>query len=368
MHHLRRSSTLALALIGTACISTVTPPEPIKQAKIAYGPKVYLRDSTFGEPTAGRPCVLLGKLDQVKTGSVVTSTTVGGEPLTHGEIAFNCYVEVTPGELFVDEIETTNRLFQLCVDSSVCKNPNPADVDRVPVCQSDTDFDSCPVVAVEQFEANRMCNFVGKRLPTGVESLIMRMPNNPQKPEDVLAFAYGATPDPPASNCEQAVLKGCNKPYPIQGSEAEPKGAARLDKTPGNATVFDLTGNATEWSADLLPASGRAGTMPWFCEVPLATTTATATCPSGDVCIRGNVLIGGVLRDVPVCLASHQLSINNGTAASTFGGGFNTEATRLAAGTFARVARTTANKDADVGFRCVNEPGKETTVQPVLAP
>lgn len=369
MRHLTVVSLLGLA--SAACISTVAPPEPTAQTKLSYGPKIFLRDSTFGEATAGRSCVLLGKLEQVRTGTVVTSTTVGGELLTRADIPFNCYVEVTPGDLYVDRIETTNRLFQLCIDSSVCKKPNPADVDKIPVCRSEADFESCPVVALQQFEANRFCNFIGRRLPTGIESVVMRTSNNPQTPEGVETYAYGNAPDP-LNNCDQAVLSGCStKPYPIQGSETEPAGAARLDKSSGTAPIFDLTGNVTEWSGDLLPATGRAATLPWFCEAPLTSTaTAAAVCPPGEVCIRGSALVGNTIQDVPVCLASHNLSINNGTIGSTFGGGFNTAPSKQNAGVFARTARSQPNKDqgdADIGFRCVGEAGKETSIVPVRA-
>jgi formylglycine-generating enzyme required for sulfatase activity len=371
MRHLTVVSLLGLA--SSACISTITPPEPTAQAKVSYGPKIFLRDATFGEPTVGRPCVLLGKVAHVATGTsaTATSTTIGGELLVRGDIPFNCYVDVTPGELYVDQIETTNRLFQLCIDSSVCKKPSPADVDKVPVCRSEADFDSCPIVALQQFEANRFCNFIGRRLPTGIESIVMRSGTNPQTPDGVTTYAYGDSPDP-GNNCEQAVLSGCaNKPYPIQGSETEPKGAARLDKTSGTAPIFDLSGNVTEWSGDLLPANGRDPALPWFCEAPLVTSATVATvCPRGEVCIRGSKLIGDTIQDVAVCLASHNLSINNGTIGSTFGGAFNTAPSKQNVGVFARTARSEPNKDqgeANIGFRCVGQAGTETTIVPVRA-
>ena len=81
MRHLTVVSLLGLA--SSACISTITPPEPTAQAKVSYGPKIFLRDATFGEPTVGRPCVLLGKVAHVATGTsaTATSTTIGGELL-----------------------------------------------------------------------------------------------------------------------------------------------------------------------------------------------------------------------------------------------------------------------------------------------
>ena len=347
-----------LALIGlfAACVDSELPPEPTRQVAVPYGERIYLKDDTIGD----RPnrCALLGEV--VRTSSTSTPT-VGGDVLMDPQRAYNCYVEVQPGELMVDVIETTNALFQLCVDSTVCKKPDPVDVDKAPVCSDEDLFDTCPVVSVQHLEAQRFCEFIGRRLPSMLEHIVMRQQNMPQDPKDVELFATGNTAP---TSCDQAVLKDCGRPAPMTVNTDETIGAARLDKT--TQGVYDLTGNAGEWARDLLPAlRGAAADLPWFCVAPLGPDDVDQDgfprCPDGEVCIKGEYLANGETRsDYPVCITSRDLDFVNGTVGSIMGGNYaTTDPTPLGAGIFSRIEREKPNaEDATHGFRCVGVSGQ----------
>lgn len=365
-------TTALSAFVVTGCIDTQTPPEPTRQVQVPYGPRIYLKDGTIEEQ--GDRCRLLGVQVPTGTTAATSSITVDGSMVEDKSKAWNCYIEVAAGNVIADVTEVTNAQFQLCVDSDICKEPDPAEVDKVPVCSSESDFDRCPVVSVTQTEANRYCEFVGRRLPSGVESIVMRQPNQPQTPEAVLAFPTGNdAPD----NCDKAVTSKCGKPQPITLTEdGVPTGGARLDKT--TQGVFDLTGNTTEWTSDLIPTlRGDAEGLPWFCAASLPARQAgdpAPTCPSGEACIFGTYRpdTGLPIAVYPVCIADRNLIMANGTIGSAFGGNYSTsteEESRI--GTFVRSQRDNPNADSnlgDVGFRCIDAAGVVTRMAPVLTP
>lgn len=368
---MRSAATLTLPLVlAAACIDTQTPPEPTRQAAVPYGPRVFLKDGTI--EVQGDRCKLLGPEVAMtsSTSSTTTSITVEGVLVEDPSKAWNCFIEVAPGNLTIDVTEVTNAQFQLCVDSGICKKPDPSEVDKIPVCSSEEGFDLCPVLSVTQQEANRYCEFVGRRLPSGVESIVARQGNQPQTAETVLAFPAGAdAPD----NCDKAVLKTCGKPQPITLAEdGTPTGGARLDRTAQG--VFDLTGNATEWTSDLISSiRGDAVDLPWFCAATLP-DEADPVCPTGEACVRGRYRhpTTRIIGEYPVCIADRNLILANGTIGSAFGGNYSTSTPEVSrAGVFVRSQRNTPNADSnlgDIGFRCVDAPNATTRMQPVLTP
>lgn len=363
-----------LSLVSIACIETRTPPEAPTTAMVAYGPKIYLRDATRGNMPSDCGQLSGTIVRSTVTGTVTTSTVAGvDETLAH-----NCYVEVTPGTIAADKTEVTNDLFQLCKDSGICKRPDPAAVEKAPLCIREDDFDRCPVASIEYTEAERLCQFIGKRLPTGIEHIVMRQATAPQSVADVRKYPYGN--DEPTA-CSKAVLGSCSKPYPI--TIDDPKTTA--DDTAGAALgdvangVFDLTGNVSEWAIDLLPELRGTGSegLPWFCVQPLP--RGTTTCPSGKACIRGRykMKVAGTSEldppeDRPICITSSSLRFENGKIGAVFGGNYQSEAGDTESGTFVR--RSVKDPDAspgDVkyGIRCVGKPGDlQPYITPVLAP
>lgn len=369
-------SLLCLPLaLAAACIDTQTPPEPTRQASVPYGPRIFLKDGTIEE--LGDRCKLIGTETYTSTMARTSSTVpdlVGGALIEDPTKAWNCYIDVTPGTIVSDIVEVTNAQFQLCVDSDICKKPDPAEVDKIPVCASEDDFDRCPVVSVTQAEATRYCEFVGRRLPSGIEAIVLRQPNQPQTAAAVQLYPTGmGAPD----NCDKAVLKDCGKPQPITLEEnGAATGAAFLDKT--TQGIFDLTGNASEWTADLIPSlRGDAEGLPWFCaaSIPaIGTSSAAPVCPSGEACIRGTYQhpVTRVVGDYPVCIADRNLVLASGVRGSVMGGNYSTSTDEVSrAGTFVRSKRDKPNADSnlgDVGFRCVDAPATPSRMVPVLTP
>ncbi len=356
-------------LLASGCVRSKEPPNPTLQTKVPYGPRIMLADATQN----GR------SLTCRQTGTVTTSSTtvqIDGQDVDPTE-PVNCYVGVMPGELEVDVLEVTNDLYQLCVDSGVCKKPDPSTVEKAQICSDGSAFDRCPVVSVPQYEAVRFCEFVGRRLPSGVEHVIMRQANKPQSGAEVLPFPTGR--QSPVGQCASATLENCGAPRPatLGPTLAETKGGSVGDVT--DQGVYDLMGNVAEWSADLIPVPQNTNpffTLPWFCARPLPNRAAgePPTCPDGEACIHGRYDPDGTgplpaREDWPVCVASPKLSVTNGTRGSLFGGSFKSNV----AGTFARFEveqpdDEAANEGGSFGFRCVGEAGVVSALRPERAP
>lgn len=364
---LQGSAVVGLALIvSSACVRTKTPPDPPQQVNVTYGPKIFLADHTQSLDDPPAHCTEIGAL----SGTASTTLELDGVEIENHGRAVNCYVEVTSGTLPVDAVEVTNDLFQLCVDSGVCKKPNPGDVEKGAICDNEENFGACPVVSVQHFEAIRFCEFVGRRLPSSVEHVMMRQGNHPTTAADVQAFAMDDMG--PTSSCSpKGILKECRRPSPVIAEDGT-LGAASGDRT-GDG-VFDLTGNVSEWAMDLLPAErGAASNLPWFCERALDTKgidNLGVGCPSDEVCVMGWYNPGQGLGWglYPVCYASGKLSIENGEVGALFGGNYNkSENTALEAGTFARLKVNNPDEDpaeATRGFRCVGTSGAPETIVP----
>lgn len=365
---LRAASLTALAgalagPLAVGCVDSEAPPEPTPQANVAYGSTLWIKDVTI----AARPmrhCLLLGAIEGPS--GTRTTTVVGGENWDDDGAAVNCNLRLTGSDadrvLAVDVLEVTNRLFQLCVDSGVCRRPDPADVDKTPVCRSEDAFATCPVAAVPLDEAERVCSFLGRRLPSGIEHLIMRQGNKPATAADVRAWPFETNP-PTGNNCDEAVLKNCAKPYP--STDVAPiSGAARLDKSPQG--VFDLSGNLSEWSADRMsPQRDVLAGLPWFCTGIVEGTT----CPRGASCVYGTFRhpMTMTIGEYPVCLTDPDLRFTNGSIGTAWGGSFTSDALPDSAGTFARREKADPSKipvDAQFGVRCVGVAGVEGSGAP----
>ena len=295
----------AFALIATAaavaCVDAEPPPGIPLQAQVEYGNRIYLVDFSQESPTANR-CTKFG-VAQTNTGTVVVNAVAGfGTGAIDVTEPHNCFIPVVPKTLTVDQVEVTNDLFQLCVDSNVCQRPDPSDASAAQVCSNEDDFERCPVVDVTREEANRLCSYIGRRLPTMVEHIAIRqngfiMPAD-VRPEQMRPYINGTEPPGP---CADALLASdvCNavRPSPV-GPIAAPTGAAPNDRVEGSdgQPIFDLMGSQAEWARDGFSANrGTAEGLPWFCIAPLPEanrnppscpelpgTTETAPCVYGD--------------------------------------------------------------------------------------
>ncbi len=359
------TALLGATALASSCVRTKTPPDPPPQADVTYGDKIWLADHTQTIDEPPLHCVTLGEI----TGTASTTLSLNGEEIENTNAAVNCFVGVQPGTLKVDAVEVTNDLFQLCVDSGVCKKPNPGDVEKGAICDSEDAFDRCPVVSVQHFEAQRFCEFVGRRLPSAIEHLMIR-----QGIHDEAKDVPGHVTDPSSSCGNLGVLKECRVPSPVVGEDGTTLGAATGDRSKDG--VFDLTGNVSEWAADLLPSeTHRVDTnmsrLPWFCERPV-NINDLGGCLRGEVCVMGwydpGQGYGWGLH--PVCYASQKLRIENGSVGAVFGGNYSKSTIDAKeSGTFVRLAVPNPDKDpgeATRGFRCVGTSGAPEEITPVL--
>lgn len=373
-----RRFVFSLLVLGTgaACVDAREPPAIPKQAEVAYSDKIYLVDLTLGIPPTGEKCTRLGMVM-----STTTTATVGVVPGTDGvkndvgnpkpinaSVAHNCFVNVNTAKspLHVDQIEVTNELFQLCIDSGACEKPDPSKASASQVCSDENKFDTCPVVEVTYGQANAFCKWIGRRLPTGIEHFIMRQGPNVTDPTAIPVYPTGShDEDMKPTSCSEAVLGevGCKRPAPMDPPNG--KGAAQLDLVSGSkGQMYDLMGNQTEWASDLMPNIRGPGTgLPWFCAGPLRIENANdpPICPTGAICVYGQYQPPGFELGIwPVCIAwGKPLRSISGSYGSLFGGSFaDPMIDRGHAGVFGRrEERDPINGVAakDYGFRCVGD-------------
>ncbi|MEM7674614.1 MAG: SUMF1/EgtB/PvdO family nonheme iron enzyme [Myxococcota bacterium] len=379
---LRRGLVPTIALLATAaCVESETPPSIPLQVGVAYGERIYLVDFSQETPTAN-VCTKFGVTSTV-SGFNVPVEGFGTGMIDAGE-PHNCFIPVAPKTLLVDQVEVTNDLFQLCVDSGVCSRPDPSDASAAQVCSNEDDFDRCPVVDVTLEEAKRLCAFIGRRLPSMVEHIAIRQsglvdPDDPQ-PSQMAPYLGGTTPP---SACADALLNSptCNaaRPSPV-GPANNPRGSAANDvvtpmtstvtPSPLNGQVFDLMGSQTEWSSDgFVPSRGLATGLPWFCIGPLPDPGPgnPPTCPEVDTttgetvpCVYGEYQPEGfAFGTYPVCITTSNAAFS-GQIGALAGGGIQDQLTDArTVGVFARRVETdpegmNATKRS-YGVRCVDD-------------
>jgi hypothetical protein len=378
-----RVGALALALAAPGCVESRDVPALIPQARIDFGDRLHLMDETReAEPTLGR-CTRFG-LASTSTSAAEVVGVDGKGAAIDASVPHNCFLPVQPGQLQVDQLEATNELFQLCVDSGACDAPDPSESNKSQVCSDEARFDTCPVVEVSQQSAVQFCNWIGRRLPTAYEHLMMRQAHF--DPADLATFTPFLDGTEPPETCEDAVTRapGCvaSKPRPSRVAQGGVEGAARLDTVEGDdgARVFDLAGNVSEWAADLFPVRrGTADGLPWFCLAPLPAIAAgplgpdnLPLCPPDRICAWGQYrpAPGMAIGVHPVCVASvvpdeaPVSGVFSGTTGTLFGGSHrDADPTRVRLGAFGR--RTEPDPQGlpdtararEYGIRCVGDRG-----------
>lgn len=139
---------------------------------------------------------------------------------------------VTISPFWMDKVEVTNGMYQLCVLAGACQAPREVKSETRPNYFSNKDFADYPVVYVSWNDADNYCKWAGRRLPTEAEweyaargsADFRRYPWGEQSPDNSLA----------------------NYDYQM-------KDTARVGSFPKGASPFgilDLAGNVWEWVAD----------------------------------------------------------------------------------------------------------------------
>jgi hypothetical protein len=294
-------ATLLILAGAAACLQSREGPPLPEQSRVSYGPRIYLAERQgFPVESNNGICTRMTTTVETLTGGATTTpstlqglvddanftATDGLRPLDVATLQppQTCFVPVVedPGEqdvagtLLVDRFEVTNDLFQFCIDSGFCAEPDPSNADQNDICSvegQDDGFFDCPVVEVSLPEARRFCQYIGRRLPTAIESVMIRQAgwtagaDGTRSPEAMRLFPaedQGSVPQ----GCEDAHLGslGCGRPDPIVPGGVGAVGAAIdddvIDDVLGGEPIYDLTGHTAEWATDGFPA-GRQ--LPWFC-------------------------------------------------------------------------------------------------------
>jgi hypothetical protein len=383
---MRRSSTL-LVLLAAACVEQRDVPDRLPQASITYGPRIILVDETRAGAPNSAWCTRLVTIATTTTSTPTGIMSVDGKGIVFDPVnspgdamtPASCFVDVVPKSLPVDRVEVTNELFQLCVDSDACQKPDPSKASKGPICSDESEFDHCPVVETTQSQASTFCNWVGRRLPTGIEAIAIRQANlsaaDRSDPAKITPYPTG---DAAPSTCDQAILQvnSCLKPRPVDVEGTSVTGAAPMDSVMGTdvttmtgAAIYDLMGNVSEWTADLLPLSRGPfdADLPWFCVAPLSTEAFSAAnppaCPNTAQCVWGQYrpYAGARYGIWPVCIISDSGAFS-GKKGALVGGSYRDEATTVdVIGTYGRRIEPEPEELPDTqrareyGLRCVDQ-------------
>ena len=138
---------------------------------------------------------------------------------------------------YMDQTEVTFAAYQACAKAGQCRRTRPY--------YNDYDADEQPMVGMTWYDANQFCKAQGKRLPTEAEwEKAARGPNGD-------AFPWGDE----AADCDRAVImdpkkgRSCGilkkKPSPWKGKTLPVK-----SRKPGRYGLYDMIGNAEEWTSD----------------------------------------------------------------------------------------------------------------------
>ncbi|HSM72893.1 MAG TPA: SUMF1/EgtB/PvdO family nonheme iron enzyme [Anaerolineales bacterium] len=140
--------------------------------------------------------------------------------------------DVTIDAFWMDQLEVTNAMYQLCVKAGKCTPPQNFASQRRNDYYQNVEFKDYPVIYVTWAQANAYCEWVGRRLPTEAEW------ERAARGDDFRTFPWGEDkPDERFANFNFIV-----------------KDTSRVGSYPLGASPFgvlDMAGNVAEWTNDL---------------------------------------------------------------------------------------------------------------------
>jgi len=143
--------------------------------------------------------------------------------------------EIYLDTFWIDQTEVSNGQYELCVAAGVCTSPSNRFSYSGRVYFGNPDYDDYPVLFVSWYDAEKYCQWAGRRLPSEAEW---------EK------AARGATPSEriyPWGNllpdCTRANYGGCSPHGDTEAVRSYPDGASPYD-------VLNMIGNAWEWVND----------------------------------------------------------------------------------------------------------------------
>jgi formylglycine-generating enzyme required for sulfatase activity len=139
--------------------------------------------------------------------------------------------EVTLDSFWIDQVEVTNGMYNLCVQADVCRPPRDIRSDNREEYFGNPEFQDYPVVHVAWFDADAYCTWAGRRLPTEAEW------ERAARGDDKRNYPWGDEL-PNIYNSNSLNVVGDTTRVGSYAEGASPFG------------VLDMTGNVWEWVAD----------------------------------------------------------------------------------------------------------------------
>jgi formylglycine-generating enzyme required for sulfatase activity len=155
---------------------------------------------------------------------------MGGLDVRHGPDEAPVH-NVTIDAFWMDQLEVTNAMYQLCVSDGVCTLPQNFASQRRNDYYENIDFKDYPVVYVAWIQAKTYCEWADRRLPTEAEW------ERSARGDDQRTFPWGENkPDERFAN------------FNFIAKDTSRVGSYPLGASPFG--VLDMAGNAAEWTND----------------------------------------------------------------------------------------------------------------------
>jgi formylglycine-generating enzyme required for sulfatase activity len=139
--------------------------------------------------------------------------------------------EVTLASFWMDQVEVTNGMYELCVRAEVCRLPKVFRSDNREDYFGNPEFRDYPVVNIAWYDANVYCEWAGRRLPTEAEW------ERAARGDDKRNYPWGDEP-PNEYNSNSLNIVGDTTRVGSYAEGASPFG------------ILDMAGNVWEWVAD----------------------------------------------------------------------------------------------------------------------
>ncbi|NJC94780.1 MAG: formylglycine-generating enzyme family protein [Anaerolineae bacterium] len=139
--------------------------------------------------------------------------------------------DVTLDAFWMDQLEVTNAMYQLCVQTGPCTPPQNFGSQRRKEYFTDPEFKDYPVVYVAWVQAKTYCEWAGRRLPTEAEW------ERAGRGDDLRTFPWGE---------DKADYRFANFNFIVRDT-------SRVGTYPMGASPFgvlDMAGNVAEWTND----------------------------------------------------------------------------------------------------------------------
>jgi formylglycine-generating enzyme required for sulfatase activity len=213
-------------LVATQSISTKIP----ETATIVFTEIPTSPTSTF-IPTSTTETIKISAKDGMTQIYIPAGTfTMGGLDVYRENDELPAH-EVKLDSYWIDQVEVTNGMYNLCVQSNICRPPTQIRSDNREEYFGNIEFQDYPVVNVTWLDANTYCSWAERRLPTEAEWEYAARGNDKRN------YPWGDEP-PNEYTANFINLVGDTSRVGTYAEGASPFG------------VLDMAGNVWEWVAD----------------------------------------------------------------------------------------------------------------------